>query len=165
MRSFLCISLQRTTLETYTVLPCNAVQISLSQDVTSSKGLRQIQVTPCILCIILHWERQLRDVCIHLHRLCGDQVETANRLTTLQLSDWEALSTGFPKSVPQLLCKHYKIIDWWWGAWQHNMICWTFRQNVARGLLRPRATFCLKVQHIICCPNSQSIIIVLLYLH
>ena len=29
---------------------------------------------------------------------------------------------------------------------------------------RPRATFCLKVQHIICCPNPQSII-VLLYLH
>ena len=29
---------------------------------------------------------------------------------------------------------------------------------------RPRATFCLKVQHIICCPNLQSII-VLLYLH
>ena len=31
-------------------------------------------------------------------------------------------------------------------------------------MLRPRATFCLKVQHIICCPNPQSII-VLLYLH
>ena len=29
---------------------------------------------------------------------------------------------------------------------------------------RPRATFCLKVQHIICCPHHQSII-VLLYLH
>ena len=43
------------------------------------------------------------------------------------------------------------------------MICWTWRQNVARGR-RPRATFCLKVQHIICCPNPQSII-VLLYLH
>ena len=55
---------------------------------------------------------------------------------------------------------HYTIIDWWWG--QH-MICWTWRQNVARGR-RPRATFCLKVQHIICCPNPQSII-VLLYLH
>ena len=55
--------------------------------------------------------------------------------------------------------QHYTIIDWWWG--QH-MICWTFRQNVARGR-RPRATFCLKVQHIICCPNPQSII-VLLYL-
>ena len=37
------------------------------------------------------------------------------------------------------------------------------KKNVARGL-RPRATFCLKVQHIICCPNPQSII-VLLYLH
>ena len=55
---------------------------------------------------------------------------------------------------------YYTIIDWWWG--QH-MICWTWRQNVARGR-RPRATFCLKVQHIICCPNPQSII-VLLYLH
>ena len=55
---------------------------------------------------------------------------------------------------------HYTIIDWWWGQ---RMICWTWRQNVARGR-RPRATFCLKVQHIICCPNSQSII-VLLYLH
>ena len=43
------------------------------------------------------------------------------------------------------------------------MICWTWRQNVARGR-RPRATFCLKVQHIISCPNPQSII-VLLYLH
>ena len=43
------------------------------------------------------------------------------------------------------------------------MICWTSRQNVARGW-RPRATFCLKVQYIICCPNLQSII-VLLYLH
>ena len=43
------------------------------------------------------------------------------------------------------------------------MICWTWRQHVARGR-RPRATFCLKVQHIICCPNPQSII-VLLYLH
>ena len=43
------------------------------------------------------------------------------------------------------------------------MICWTSGQNVARGR-RPRATFCLKVQHIICCPNPQSII-VLLYLH
>ena len=43
------------------------------------------------------------------------------------------------------------------------MICWAWRQNVARGR-RPRATFCLKVQHIICCPNPQSII-VLLYLH
>ena len=29
---------------------------------------------------------------------------------------------------------------------------------------RPRATFCLKVQHIICCPHHKSII-VLLYLH
>ena len=38
------------------------------------------------------------------------------------------------------------------------MICWTFRQNVALGL-RPRATFCLQVQHIICCPHHQSIII------
>ena len=56
--------------------------------------------------------------------------------------------------------KYYTIIDWWWG--QH-MICWTWRQNVARGR-RPRASFCLKVQHIICCPNPQSII-VLLYLH
>ena len=55
---------------------------------------------------------------------------------------------------------HYTIIDWWWG--QH-MICWTWRQNVTRGR-RPRATFWLKVQHIICCPNPQSII-VLLYLH
>ena len=43
------------------------------------------------------------------------------------------------------------------------MICWTFRQNVALGL-RTRATFCLQVQHIICCPHHQSII-VLLYLH
>ena len=34
------------------------------------------------------------------------------------------------------------------------MICWTWRQNV----------FCMKVQHIISCPNPQSII-VLLYLH
>ena len=42
------------------------------------------------------------------------------------------------------------------------MICWTWRQNVARGR-RPRETFWLKVQHIICCPNPQSII-VLLYL-
>ena len=56
--------------------------------------------------------------------------------------------------------RHYTIIDWWWG--QH-MICWTYRQNVARGQ-RPRATFCLQVQHIICYPNPQSII-VLLYLH
>ena len=55
---------------------------------------------------------------------------------------------------------YYTIIDWWWG--QH-MICWTWRQNVARGR-RSRATFWLKVQHIICCPNPQSII-VLLYLH
>ena len=55
---------------------------------------------------------------------------------------------------------YYTIIDWWWG--QH-MICWTWRQNVARGR-RPRATFCLQVQHIICCLNPQSII-VLLYLH
>ena len=43
------------------------------------------------------------------------------------------------------------------------MICSTWRQNVARGR-RPSAIFCLKVQHIICCPNPQSII-VLLYLH
>ena len=43
------------------------------------------------------------------------------------------------------------------------MIYWTWRQNVAQGR-RPRATFCLKVQHIICCPHHQSII-VLLYLH
>ena len=43
------------------------------------------------------------------------------------------------------------------------MICWTWRQNVSRGR-RPRATFCLQVQHIICCPHHQSII-VLLYLH
>ena len=55
---------------------------------------------------------------------------------------------------------YYTIIDWWWG--QH-MICWTCKQNVARGP-RPRATFCLKVQLIIWCPNPQSII-VLLYLH
>ena len=47
------------------------------------------------------------------------------------------------------------IIDWRFG--QH-MICWTFRQNVALGL-RPRATFCLQVQHIICCPHHQSIIV------
>ena len=56
--------------------------------------------------------------------------------------------------------QYYTIIDWWWG--QH-MICWTWRQNVARGR-RPRAIFCLQVQHIICCPHHQSII-VLLYLH
>ena len=56
--------------------------------------------------------------------------------------------------------QYYTIIDWWWG--QH-MLCWTWRQNVARGR-RPRATFCLKVQHIICCPHHQSLI-VLLYLH
>ena len=56
--------------------------------------------------------------------------------------------------------KYYTIIYWWWG--QH-MICWTWKQNVARGR-RPRTTLCLQVQHIICCPNPQSII-VLLYLH
>ena len=55
---------------------------------------------------------------------------------------------------------YYTIIDWWWG--QH-MICWTWRQNVARGR-RNEATFCLKVKHIICCPNPK-LIIVLLYLH
>ena len=43
------------------------------------------------------------------------------------------------------------------------MIFLTWRQNVAR-CRRPRALFCLKVQHIICCQNPQSII-VLLYLH
>ena len=64
------------------------------------------------------------------------------------------------KKYGNALDEHYTVIDWWWG--QH-MICWTFRQNVDRGL-RPRATFCLKVQHIICFPNPQSII-VLLYLH
>ena len=42
-----------------------------------------------------------------------------------------------------IFLKHYTIIDWWWG---HHMICWTWRQNVARGQ-GPRATFCLKVQH------------------
>ena len=51
----------------------------------------------------------------------------------------------------------YKKTIIYWGFGQH-MICWTFRQNVALGL-PPRATFCLQVQHIICYPHQQSIIV------